>query len=885
MRLLLLSLILLHMSALLGKSENCQYGYCDLMNHDWEQGAQALDGPWAFYWGQLLDPELIASDDVQPTGFLNPRAEWNGRSVNGVTLDAHGSATFWARFDIKSTAPLTLKLPGVRSASKIWVNGVMRSSQGMVASNPSYEVPYKKNSYIQFTPRLGRNHIVIQMSNASYFFGGGSGPVVLGTPAMMLEDQLHAVIKDSLILGCIIIMVFYHVYLWWIRKTRLSPLYYGIFCFAIGFRSLVAGQGELLMLLMPDVTYLAAIRIEYLGFALGIAAMSLLTRSLYPDEMKGWLAQLAAGLGFAWMALIMVTDGNVFPALLKGFQVVTLVFGLAVVAVVVRAWRHKRDGAAFFLAGFGVFFLAIINDILDANRIVDTVPMSHVGLFAFIFFQSLILSTRFDRAYDRAEQAEKEVRGLNEGLERKVDARTKEINRILNHVQSGFILVDPKGLIMPGFTRSCSQLLDCRVDEGQKLSNLLSIDRDMRQQFDLALDQVMEGFMPTDVSLSLIPRRIQVKHRTLDLTGSEIRDEKNQEIAAILFTITDVTSLTEAEETVRNNEMLLEILRDMDSFKVFLEDFNHEVDGAEEAARQGDEGRARALLHTVKGNLGAFGLRATARLVHDVESQPTISPVDVQSVRNSLYGILEENHQVLDIDMSHLTDTNLISQYDIDDIKAYVRGHIKEPQSLDLQQKLDRLMFKPVRSFLGPIQKNVQDLASQLEKEIQFELVGGHLRFGMEYSPVFHSLIHMVRNAVDHGIEDPAGRGHKAEQGSITLSFESLDDGLRIMLRDDGRGMDVTRIREKAFSLGIISEKEASELGDDDIRQLIFHPGFSTSSMVTEISGRGVGMAAVAEAVAELRGAITINSTLGEGSTFTIFLPFETYDRALAMEA
>jgi two-component system chemotaxis sensor kinase CheA len=136
-------------------------------------------------------------------------------------------------------------------------------------------------------------------------------------------------------------------------------------------------------------------------------------------------------------------------------------------------------------------------------------------------------------------------------------------------------------------------------------------------------------------------------------------------------------------------------------------------------------------------------------------------------------------------------------------------------------------------------------------------------------------LVHIVRNAVDHGIELPSEREEvgKPETGNVTLSVERARDQVVIEVADDGRGLDSELLREAAVEADVLDESEASELSDAEAHDLIFHPGLSTATEVTDVSGRGVGMDVVKSTVNQLDGSVSVESEPGEGTTIRMRLP------------
>ncbi|MCW8173474.1 hypothetical protein D8S78_22560 [Natrialba swarupiae] len=135
--------------------------------------------------------------------------------------------------------------------------------------------------------------------------------------------------------------------------------------------------------------------------------------------------------------------------------------------------------------------------------------------------------------------------------------------------------------------------------------------------------------------------------------------------------------------------------------------------------------------------------------------------------------------------------------------------------------------------------------------------------------------MHLIRNAVDHGIEPPEERERKGKprEGTIKLIGERDRDRVSVTVQDDGRGLEVEEIREKAINQGVLTEEEARVLEDSEVYDLIFHPGFSTTDEVTEVSGRGVGMDVVNQVVRGVDGSISVESEPGAGTSVTLMLP------------
>lgn len=192
----------------------------------------------------------------------------------------------------------------------------------------------------------------------------------------------------------------------------------------------------------------------------------------------------------------------------------------------------------------------------------------------------------------------------------------------------------------------------------------------------------------------------------------------------------------------------------------------------------------------------------------------------------------------------------------------------------EAQDRLTQIRMVPLRTVVPTLGRVVRSTASQCGKLVQFVVRGDHTELDKTVlEEISGPLLHLVRNAVAHGIETPRQRSERGKTDAATLSIEVVNQGTQITIRveDDGRGLDVDRIRQRAVERGLIDDDV--ELSPDAIEELIFRPGFSTAETVTDVSGRGVGLDVVRETVERLRGTIGLDNTAEAGVCFTITLP------------
>lgn len=194
----------------------------------------------------------------------------------------------------------------------------------------------------------------------------------------------------------------------------------------------------------------------------------------------------------------------------------------------------------------------------------------------------------------------------------------------------------------------------------------------------------------------------------------------------------------------------------------------------------------------------------------------------------------------------------------------------------DLQTAVMKTRMQPIKKVFGRFPRVVRDLARNLKKEINLELQGEETDLDKNLvEALADPLVHLVRNSVDHGIELPAAREEKGKPrvGKVILAAEQEGDHILLSITDDGAGMDPNGLRDKAVEKGILEPDAAARLSDSEAFNLIFAPGFSTKTEISDVSGRGVGMDVVKTKITQLNGSIEIKSKIGEGTRFIIKVP------------
>ncbi len=196
--------------------------------------------------------------------------------------------------------------------------------------------------------------------------------------------------------------------------------------------------------------------------------------------------------------------------------------------------------------------------------------------------------------------------------------------------------------------------------------------------------------------------------------------------------------------------------------------------------------------------------------------------------------------------------------------------------TMDLQAAVMKTRMQPVKKVFGRFPRVVRDLARKLGKDIELEMQGEDTDLDKNLvEALADPLVHLVRNAVDHGIEDPETRlkAKKPKVGKVILAAEQEGDHILLSITDDGKGMDADVLRRKGVEKGLIDETTANQMDDKQAFELVLLPGFSTKSEISDISGRGVGMDVVKSMITKLNGGIDISSVVGQGTKFSIRVP------------
>lgn len=528
-------------------------------------------------------------------------------------------------------------------------------------------------------------------------------------------------------------------------------------------------------------------------------------------------------------------------------------------------WRSESARYTTIGAIFGLLF-----------PVVAYLTITFVSRDIYLLFGVICTAPFFLGAFARlAGLRQDRLNETNRGLERLVAERTSSIQSMLDLTGQGFLSFGNDLLVNPEYSRECVRIFGGPI-EGRRIDELLYQDREAANEFVRGLSLCFAGSAKPEVIFDLLEHRFVLGGMSIRVDYRAVTKER------VMLTLTDVTEDERLQERVRaedeRNERVLRAVQHKLDFGSFLS-------GAEELLQNipiEDPDALARRVHTFKGSAGFFGFRATQEAAHELEDHIAESRILEQHV--SLDGRLdrlkaafaEELNTVrstLGNDWIRQTDAVVVPKPDYLKLEQHVMS--RYPADDALLAAMERYRKRPVRELFARFPRMAADLAVQRGKQLlPLEITGGAGTVVTErYERLVTSFTHILRNMVDHGVEPPSERAQagKPEEGSLRIEIAESDRDLVFRFSDDGRGIALERVEERARDAGLIAQGEQPSKAK--LIDCLFHDRFSTADGVSLVSGRGVGLAEVRAAVRELKGKIGIATRAGRGTTFTITVP------------
>lgn len=482
-------------------------------------------------------------------------------------------------------------------------------------------------------------------------------------------------------------------------------------------------------------------------------------------------------------------------------------------------------------------------------------------------------------------------------LRQSLNDSSRTLGTILAQEGQAYLSFTKDGKVSLTYSRSCLNLLECEPGN-MHIGDVLRIPHREREDFDNWINILFEQLIDFEEAVPLGPTEfIGTKGRSISISYEPIKNDVG-ELLSVLVVAQDVTDFEQisrqAVEKAEESEVIARLIKQKESFMYFNQEFNDGIKKfsnlvvKEEVTNQHVKEYLR-FLHGVKGGFFQIGLSSFGMQIHDRED-----------VWGEIMNKPERYRDQLKNDLSFLRDGwfkfiskySKIVGYSLEDAERTVEFTLSE--AFDLYAKLSIMVIpekinksfkeklsKSIGKYFEQYQDLVQEIAGSLNKNLYpMKIVGGEVKVIPEaYKDLFVSMGHLFRNSIDHGIETPERRQelHKDPYGKIELRFSKVEidkkkSDLLIEVIDDGKGINPEKLRESLVKKG---NTEAESLKDDEVIQKIFEDGISTKSDKKNLlSGRGVGVSAVKEAVEKMGGTIIVSSEINQGCHFKIQVPF-----------
>jgi two-component system chemotaxis sensor kinase CheA len=442
------------------------------------------------------------------------------------------------------------------------------------------------------------------------------------------------------------------------------------------------------------------------------------------------------------------------------------------------------------------------------------------------------------------------------------------LQSVLDGMREGLFVCDLQGRLLPIWSRVISAWFGA-PQTGAFVWDYLAPDQlRLAHSLRLGIEQIVEDVLPFELSSAQLPKNLRRGSRAFRVDCQQLT--RNDITRELLFVVTDVTAQLAQERTERINRELPivvgHLLRDRAGFQGFVVDTAGQIKSLHSIE---DKSELRRTLHTLKGNTASYGLLHFSSLCHTLEDQmaecaeePTLESIE------KLSSSWEESLSTVGVFLSAEADDLVqIERAEYGELLSRIEKNEEHSRLLQLARTW---AHPPLSQILQIHAESARYLARRVGKEVSVKVVDNGVRLpASSLRPFLGSLVHVVRNAIDHGIEEPSDRVAKGKRraGAIVLSTSIVADNFIIAIHDDGRGIDWELVRKKARHLNLphmTPQELVAALGVD---------GFTTKEAVSEISGRGVGMSAVYRGCEELSGTVLVVSSAAEGTTFEFCIP------------
>ena len=513
-----------------------------------------------------------------------------------------------------------------------------------------------------------------------------------------------------------------------------------------------------------------------------------------------------------------------------------------------------------------------------------------LGTFLFFSLLNIYLHSVKKSLKEKVINLEEFSQRLNELVQTmtaEVHNQNKNFKVLLSNIDHGFLVIDRDGSIV-GETTDVTEKIFRVKPKGKKIKEVLQFDINENKNFDRWLDHVYKGMVHFNDILDLAPKTFtknQGSVVSLDFRPL-YKNNENKEVDKIICIATDIKNKVHLKKkALKEKTKLFSILAIIDRPLEFLD----LVSDAEDIILSYMDSNAHDLdidivyrhFHTLKAGFGSFKIDDVVRRIHELETyfnqykekNKTLNKIPkdllflIENINRELRYFIKENRKIIE-----LVNSNLNFSEDFQETLSLK----KEVQSF-VSNFHRNFILKNIDVYFKRYVPHIEELSSRQDKEVIYKINKSNIYVNLEgYRRLFSTLIHIFRNAIDHGIETREERKVKKKKraATIEIKFNDFDNGrFQIIISDDGRGINPTVIRKSASAKVLFKNLDINSIPAKKVINLIFEPGFSSKDIVTEVSGRGVGMDVIKTEVKKIGGDISVESKVDVGTTFIIDLP------------
>lgn len=567
-------------------------------------------------------------------------------------------------------------------------------------------------------------------------------------------------------------------------------------------------------------------------------------------------------------------------------QVLILVLIALILFVMITYLTYKRvlNPLKKLNEGLNDFFLFLQNKKDTANKI-EINTNDELGKMAKSLNENISVSAKLHE----------EIYQLNTNLEERIFERTQKISTLLDNADQGFLSFSKDLVIDSEYSSECEKIFKKDIS-GIKIGDLLYPEnKDKKEFFEKTLSSLFGELNELKIKniISLLQSEFRINRKAIHVKYKLIEKQR------YMLIFTDITAKKILEKKIEKErdtlKMIVSVITDSDEFFELIDEFESfsknklsTIDKTKTALNNTTV--LYRTIHTFKGLFSQKEMKYLVKKLHEFESllSQLLKEQDTTNAKLEDYLLSEDFSSYLnkEIDtIKSILGNELFDKKGKIVVKEETLERIEKDISLiskksglfkEYEHVIDdikSLRHRPVYTMFNSYTKLVAQLSLQLNKHIYplDIIVNKNLLVKDEMKPFIKSLVHIFRNCVDHGIENMEERFEKDkdEIGTITCTITEDEELIHIIIADDGKGIDIDKLKEKALSLNI----DTSNMTKDEVLELIFNDKFSTCDSVSTVSGRGIGMSAVKDELQKLNGNINITTQKDIGTTFEFIIP------------